>query len=58
MTRNDGQTLHANLKHIPGSANYVICVLGSLYTHIIDDWKLSSMNNPNHKIRLFKMKTR
>ncbi len=58
VTRNDVQTLHASLKHIKASANYVVCVVGSLYTRIIDDWKLSTMHNPNHKIRLFKLKTR
>ncbi|HEY0138814.1 MAG TPA: tyrosine-type recombinase/integrase [Nannocystis sp.] len=58
VTRNDVQALHASLKHIKGSANYVVSVVGSLYTRIIDDWKLSSMSNPNHKIRMFKMKTR
>ena len=58
VTRNDVQALHASLKNIKASANYVVCVVGSLYTRIIDDWKLSSMSNPNHKIRLFKLKTR
>ena len=58
VTRNDVQALHASLKHIKGSANYVVCIIGSLYTRIIDDWKLSTMHNPNHKIRLYKMKTR
>ena len=58
VTRDDVQALHASLKHIKGTANYVVCVVGSLYTRIIDEWKLSTMANPNHKIRLFKMKTR
>ena len=58
VTRNDVQALHASLKHIKGTANYVVCVMGSLYTRIIDEWELSSMPNPNHKIRLFKMKKR
>ncbi|MBK7829341.1 tyrosine-type recombinase/integrase [Nannocystis sp.] len=58
VTRSDVQALHASLKHIKGSANYSVCIVGSLYSRIIDDWKLSSMPNPNHKIRLFKMKTR
>jgi len=58
VTRHDVQALHASLKHIKGTANYVVCVVGSLYTRIIDEWELSSMANPNHKIRLFKMKKR
>ncbi len=58
VTSSDVQALHASLKHIKGSANYVVCVVGSLYTRIIDEWKLSTMHNPNHKIRLFKMKKR
>ena len=58
VTRSDVQALHASLKHIKGSANYSVCIVGSLYSRIIDDWKLASMPNPNHKIRLFKMKTR
>jgi integrase/transposase len=58
VTRNDVQALHASLKDVKASANYVVCVVGSLYSRIIDDWKLSTMNNPNHKIRLFKLKTR
>ena len=58
VTRNDVQALHASLKDVKASANYVVCVVGSLYTRIIDDWVMSTMNNPNHKIRLFKLKTR
>jgi integrase/transposase len=58
VTSSDVQALHASLKHKKASANYVVCVLGSLYTRIIDEWKLSTMHNPNHKIRLFKMKKR
>src|SRR5688572_16121843 len=58
VTSSDVQALHASLKHIKGSANYVVCVVGSLNTRIIDEWKLSTMHNPNHKIRLFKMKKR
>jgi integrase/transposase len=58
VTSSDVQALHASLKHKKASANYVVCVVGSLYTRIIDEWKLSTMHNPNHKIRLFKMKKR
>ena len=58
VTRNDVQALHASLKDAKASANYVVCVVGSLYTRIIDEWELSTMANPNHKIRLFKLKTR
>ena len=56
VTRRDAQALHASLKHIPGSANYVLCVLGSLYRRITDDWELSDMRNPAHGVRRFKMR--
>ena len=36
-----------------GLADYVICVLGSLYTRIIDDWELSDMRNPVTGIKRF-----
>ncbi len=58
VTRSDAQALHASLKHIPGSANYVLCVLGSLYKRITVDWELSDMRIPSHGVRRFKMKTR
>ena len=43
---------------LPGSANYVLCIIGSLYTRIIVDWELADMKNPAHGVRRFKMKTR
>ncbi len=58
VTRSDAQALHASLKHIPGSANYVLCVLGSLYKRITVDGDLSDMRIPSHGVRRFKMKTR
>ena len=58
VTRSDAQALHVGLKHIPGSANYALCVLGSLYKRITVDWELSDMRNPSHGVRRFKMKTR
>ena len=58
VTRSDAQALHASMKKTPGSANYVLCVLGSLYKRIIVDWELSDMRNPSHGVRRFKMKTR
>ena len=58
VTRSDAQALHASMKNTPGSANYVLCVLGSLYKRIIVDWELSDMRNPSHGVRRFKMKTR
>jgi integrase/transposase len=58
VTRSDAQALHASLKRIPGSANYVLCVLGSLYKRITVDWELSDMRIPSHGVRRFKMKTR
>ena len=56
VTRRDAQALHASLKHIPGSANYVLCVLGSFYRRITDDWELSDMRNPAHGVHRFKMR--
>jgi integrase/transposase len=58
VTRHDAQTLHASMKRTPGSANYVLCIIGSLYTRIIVDWELADMKNPAHGVRRFKMKTR
>ena len=37
VTRSDAQALHASMKGTPGSANYVLCVLGSLYKRITAD---------------------
>jgi integrase/transposase len=47
--------LHADLKKKrgPSVANYVLCVIGSLYTRIIEDWELADMRNPTHKIKRF-----
>ena len=46
VTRHEVQALHASLKHIPGSANYVLCIIGSLYRRIIVDWELADMKTP------------
>ncbi len=58
ITRSDAQSLHASLRKTPGSANYVLCVLGSLYRRIIVDWELSTMRHPTAGIKRFTMKTR
>ena len=58
VTRQDAQALHASFKKTPGSANYVLCVLGSLYKRIIVAWELSDMRNPSHGVQRFTMKTR
>jgi hypothetical protein len=42
ITRTDVQALHASLRHIPSTANYVVNVVGSLHKRIITDWELSS----------------
>ena len=58
ITRADAQALHARLRKTPGSANYVLCILGSLYTRIIDDWELSDMRHPTAGVKRFKINTR
>jgi len=58
VTRSDAQALHASMKRIPGSANYVVCVLGSLYRRVTVDWELSDMRNPSHGVRRFTLNTR
>ncbi|MDC0719111.1 site-specific integrase [Nannocystis sp. bb15-2] len=47
--------LHAKLKKVrgPSVANYVLCVIGSLYTRIIEDWELAELRNPAHKVKRF-----
>ncbi|MDC0675970.1 tyrosine-type recombinase/integrase [Nannocystis radixulma] len=47
--------LHAKLKKErgPSVANYVLCVIGSLYSRIIEDWELADMRNPARKIKRF-----
>jgi hypothetical protein len=37
VTRAEVQALHASLRHIPSTANYVVNVVGSLYKRIITD---------------------
>ena len=58
VTRSDAQALHVSLRETPGTANYVLCVLGSLYRRITTDWELSDMRNPTAGIKRFKMRTR
>jgi integrase len=58
VTRSDVQRLHASLRTIPATANYVVNVIGSLYKRIITDWELSDMRHPTHGVKLFKMRVR
>lgn len=58
ITRADALALHGSLAKTPGNANYVLCILGSLYTRIITDWELSDMRHPTAGVKRFKMKTR
>ena len=54
VTRAQVQAIHASMKTTPGKANYAICVIGSLYTRIIEDWELSNMRNPASHVRRFR----
>lgn len=53
LSRSDAQSLHAKMKKTPGAADYMLCVLGSLYTRITEDWEMVDMRNPAHGIRRF-----
>ena len=58
ITRADAMALHGSLKSTPAKANYVLCVLGSFFTRIIEDWELVVMRNPTSRLRRFKLKKR
>lgn len=53
IRRRDAKALHADLSSTRGTADYAICVLGSLYSRIIEDWELSEMRNPCAGIKRF-----
>ena len=53
VRRREAKAMHTRLSDRPGLADYVLCVLGSLYTRIINDWELSEMRNPTAGIRRF-----
>ena len=53
VTRSDVQALHSSLRDRPSAADYVLCVLGSLYTRLIKDWELVDMRNPVTGARRF-----
>ena len=53
LSRRDGKALHGLLAAQPALADYAVCVLGSLYTRIINDWELSDMKNPAAGIKRF-----
>lgn len=58
VTRADVEELHATMKARPGAANSVLCVIGSLYRKIIEDWQLADMRNPAHRVRHFPLRRR
>ncbi|MBL9106825.1 MAG: tyrosine-type recombinase/integrase [Myxococcales bacterium] len=58
ITRADAMALHGSLKSTPAKANYVLCVLGSFYTRIIEDWELANIRNPTGRLRRFTLKKR
>ncbi|MEZ4452187.1 MAG: tyrosine-type recombinase/integrase [Nannocystaceae bacterium] len=53
VTRADARAIHARLADQPDLADYVICVLGSLYSRIIDDWELAEMRSPTTGVKRF-----
>lgn len=53
ITRSMVQSLHASLRAHPAAGDYVLCVLGSLYTRIIRDWELIDMRNPVSNTKRF-----
>jgi integrase len=53
VTRADVKGLHARLADRPGVADYVVCVVGSLYSRIIDDWELADIRNPASGVKRF-----
>ncbi len=53
ICRSDAKALHGELSGSRGTADYAVCVLGSLYTRIIDDWELSEMRNPCARVKRF-----
>lgn len=53
VTRSMVQSLHASLRAHPAAGDYVLCVLGSLYTRIIRDWELIDMRNPVSNTKRF-----
>ena len=53
IRRSDAKALHCEWSRSRGTADYAVCVLGSLYTRIIEDWELSEMRNPCAGIKRF-----
>lgn len=53
VSRRDVQALHVSLRDRRSQANYMLCVLGSLYTRITQDWELSDMRNPTTRVKRF-----
>jgi integrase len=45
--------LHASLRAHPAAGDYVLCVIGSMYTRIIRDWELADMRNPVSNTKRF-----
>jgi len=53
VTRSSIQSLHASLRAHPAAGDYILCVLGSMYTRIIRDWELADMRNPVSNTKRF-----
>jgi len=53
VTRSSIQSLHASLREHPAAGDYILCVIGSMYTRIIRDWELADMRNPVSNTKRF-----
>jgi len=53
VTRSSIQSLHASLRAHPAAGDYILCVIGSMYTRIIRDWELADMRNPVSNTKRF-----
>lgn len=51
VTRREVKAFHTRLYDASSTAEYVLSVIGSLYTRIIDDWELCEMRNPTAGIK-------
>jgi integrase len=51
ITRSDVKALYAKNLERRSAADCMICVIGSLYTRVIDDWEMADMRNPTAGIK-------
>jgi hypothetical protein len=51
ITRSDVKALYAKNLERRSAADCMVCVIGSLYTRVIDDWELADMRNPTSGIK-------